>query len=95
MNSEKVTQIIDTPEVIAALERVALRGLLDQIERGEGEQIETRRRVGDVVSLLTEDVRQRQELLAELQKRQFSLSTTQDYMQRMRANYEAKQEGKG
>jgi hypothetical protein len=92
MNAEKAKQIIDTPEVIASLERAALRDLLQQIERGEGEQIETRRRVGEIVSLLTEDISQRQEMLKTLEKRQFILSTMQNYMEKMRAAHEAKQE---
>jgi hypothetical protein len=92
MNSEKVNEVIDTPEVIALLEREAIRALLEQIERGEGEQIETRRHVGEVVSLLTEDIHQRQELLQILEKRQMILSTKQNYMESMRAAYEAKAE---
>jgi hypothetical protein len=91
MNNEKVLQLIDAPETIAALERAALRDVLTQIDHGDGEQIATRRRVGELVSLLMEDIRQRQQIIEELQRRQMILSTMQNYMVKMRANWEAKQ----
>lgn len=90
-NEEQIQAELETPEGMQAIERAAVRELLAQIERGEGEQVETRRRVGDVIHLLMEDVKQRQELLEQLQKRQNVLSTMQNYMDKMRANYEAKQ----
>lgn len=93
MDAEKVKELLDTPETIEALQRANLRALLEQIQRGEGEQIATRRLVGDTVSLLMADIGARQELLQELQKRQMSLSTMQNYMAKMKAAHEAKTAG--
>jgi hypothetical protein len=94
-NADEIKAMIETPEVIAQLERGALRDLLAKIERGEGEQIETRRAVGDMVTLLGEDVKQRNFLLQELKRIHFILSTKQNYLETMRANHEAKQAGEG
>jgi hypothetical protein len=94
-NADEIKAMIETPEVIAQLERGALRDLLAKIERGEGEQIETRRAVGDTMTLLMEDVKQRQEIVDTLQRLHMILSTKQNYMQTQRANFEAKQAGEG